>query len=110
MSEIRSKKSEDKSAMEMDAFYLEYTSRDAILKYTRATAGAGINSPLDGDYKDVYLQALELLPPDMKRGPLRKLVFGCGGGMNLLHLGSVLSRDGFNVASAIGTDFSPVLI
>ena len=38
------------------------------------------------------------------------LEFGCGGGMNLLHLVSVLSRDGFNVASAIGTDFSPVLI
>jgi SAM-dependent methyltransferase len=30
--------------------------------------------------------------------------------MNLLHLVSVLSRDGCNVASAIGTDFSPVLI
>jgi SAM-dependent methyltransferase len=38
------------------------------------------------------------------------LEFGCGGGMNLLHLVSVLSRDGFNIASAIGTDFSPVLI
>jgi len=60
--------------------------------------------------KDVYFQALELLPADMKRGPLRMLEFGCGGGMNLLHLVSVLSRDGFNVASAIGTDFSPVLI
>ena len=62
MSEIRSKKSEDKSAVEMDAFYLEYTSPDAILKYTRATAGAGINSLLDRDYKDVYLQALDLQP------------------------------------------------
>ena len=38
------------------------------------------------------------------------LEFGCGGGMNLLHLVSVLSRDGFKVESAIGTDFSPVLI
>src|SRR6266699_7033507 len=110
MSEIRSKKSEDKSAMEMDAFYLEYTSRDAILKYSRATAGAGINALLDGEYKNVYLQALELLPPDMKRGPLRMLEFGCGGGMNLLHLLTVLSRDNFNVEQAIGTDFSPVLV
>ena len=30
--------------------------------------------------------------------------------MNLLHLVSVLSRDGIKVASAIGTDFSPLLI
>lgn len=96
--------------METDAFFREYTSPDAIRKYTRATAGAGISWLLDGDYKDVYFQALELLPADMKRGPLRMLEFGCGGGMNLLHLVSVLSRDGFNVVSAIGTDFSPVLI
>ncbi len=101
---------ETNSPMETDAFFREYTSPDAIRKYTRATAGAGISWLLDGDYKDVYFQALELLPADMKRGPLRMLEFGCGGGMNLLHLVSVLSRDGFNIASAIGTDFSPVLI
>jgi len=94
----------------MDAFYLEYTSPDAILKYSRATAGAGINSLLDTDYKDVYLQALDLLPVPMKLGPLRMLEFGCGGGMNLLHLVSVLTRHGFNVEHAIGTDFSPVLV
>jgi SAM-dependent methyltransferase len=98
------------SPMENDAFFREYTSPDAILKYTRATAGAGISSLLDGDYKDVYFQALELLPAHIKRGPLRMLEFGCGGGMNLLHLVSVLSRDRFNIASAVGTDFSPVLI
>jgi SAM-dependent methyltransferase len=96
--------------MKADAFFEEYTSPDAILKYTRATAGAGINWLLDGQYKNVYLQALGLLPAEMKRGPLRLLEFGCGGGMNLSHLVAVLSRDGFNVASAIGTDFSPVLI
>jgi SAM-dependent methyltransferase len=96
--------------METDAFFREYTSHDAILKYTRATAGAGINALLDGEYKNVYLQALELLPSDVKRGPLRMLEFGCGGGMNLLHLLTVLNRDGFNVEQAIGTDFSPVLI
>ncbi len=96
--------------MEMDAFYLEYTSPDAILKYTRATAGAGINSLLDRDYKDVYLQALDLLPVGMNLGPLRMLEFGCGGGMNLLHLVSVLTHYGFNVEHAIGTDLSPVLV
>lgn len=95
---------------EDDAFFREYTSDDAILKYTRATAGAGISSLLDGDYKDVYLRALDLLPPAVKRGPIPMLEFGCGAGMNLLHLVSVLSREGLNVANAIGTDFSPVLI
>jgi SAM-dependent methyltransferase len=93
-----------------DVFFQEYTSHDAILKYSRATAGVGISALLDGEYKDVYLRALELLPPAMKRGPIRMLEFGCGAGMNLLHLVAVLSRAGFNIASAIGTDFSPVLI
>ena len=101
---------ETNSSIKTDVFFREYTSPDTILKYTRATAGAGINALLDGEYKNVYLQALELLPPDMKRGPLRMLEFGCGGGMNLLHLLTVLNRDGFNVEQAIGTDFSPVLI
>ena len=93
-----------------DSFFREYTSQDVILKYTKATAGFGISYLLDHDYKNVYLQALALLPADMMRGPLRILEFGCGGGMNLLHLLTVLSRDGFNVEQAIGTDFSPVLV
>lgn len=93
-----------------DSFFREYTSQEAILKYTRATAGFGISYLLDHDYKNVYLQALALLPAGMKSGPLRILEFGCGGGMNLLHLLKVLSRGGFNVERAIGADFSPVLI
>ena len=87
-----------------DSFFREYTSQDAILKYTKATAGFGISYLLDHDYKKVYLQALALLPVEMKRGPLRILEFGCGGGMNLLHLLTVLSRDGFNVEQAIGSE------
>ena len=97
-------------SMEGDSFYREYTSPEAIAKYTRATAGAGINSLLEQEYKEVYLEALQLLPSEMRRQPLRILEFGCGGAMNLLHLVSVLSRHGFNIQSAIGTDFSPVLI
>ena len=98
------------SFMATDAFFREYTSQDAILKYTRATAGFGISYLLDHDYKTVYLDTLRQLSPEVRRRGLRILEFGCGGAMNLLHLVSVLSRDGFNVASAIGTDFSPVLI
>jgi SAM-dependent methyltransferase len=96
---------------EMDAsFFDEYTSHDAILKYTRATAGYGISYLLDHDYKNVYLRALELLPAPTRLRGLRILEFGCGGGMNLVHLISVLKQSGINVQQAVGTDFSPVLI
>jgi SAM-dependent methyltransferase len=95
----------------MDAsFFAEYTSHDAILKYTRATAGHGISYLLDHDYKDIYLKALDLLPAAVKARGLRILEFGCGGGMNLVHLVSVLKQAGIKVNQAVGTDFSPVLI
>src|SRR5438046_425841 len=95
----------------MDAsFFNEYTSHDAILKYTKATAGYGISYLLDHDYKAVYMKALELLPPPVKARGLRILEFGCGGGMNLVHLVSVLKQSGIRVEVAVGTDFSPVLI
>jgi SAM-dependent methyltransferase len=98
------------SLTEADLFFREYTSRDAILKYTRATAGFGISYLLDHDYKQVYLEAITRLGLELRQAQVRMLEFGCGGGMNLLHLVSVLSRDGLKVANAIGTDFSPILI
>jgi SAM-dependent methyltransferase len=91
------------------AFFREYTSQDAIVKYTRATAGFGISYLLDHDYKAVYAQALALLPQEIRQRGIMMLEFGCGGGMNLLHLVSVLDRDLIRVEKAIGTDFSPVL-
>lgn len=95
----------------MDAsFFDEYTSHDAILKYTRSTAGYGISYLLDHDYKDVYCHALTLLPPKATQRSIRILEFGCGGGMNLVHLVSVLKQEGIRVERAVGTDFSPVLI
>lgn len=97
------------SLTEVDPFFDEYTSRDAILKYTRATAGFGISYLLDHDYKKVYVDSIKHLPNQLEHG-IRILEFGCGGGMNLLQLVSVLSREGFKIDSAIGTDFSPVLI
>ena len=92
-----------------DTFFREYTSQDAILKYTKATAGFGISYLLDHDYKTVYLDALRHLSAPTLHG-IRMLEFGWGGGMNLLHLVSVLGRNGYKIESAIGTDFSPVLI
>jgi len=92
------------------AFFDEYTSNAAILKYTRETAGYGVSYLLDHDYREVYRRALELLPPESRQRGIRVLEFGCGGGMNLIHLVSVLRREGINLDRAIGTDFSPVLI
>jgi SAM-dependent methyltransferase len=98
------------TTQETDPFFREYTSQDAITKYTRTTAGFGIGYLLDHDYKRIYLDAIRLLPPGVKKGGLQILEFGCGGGMNLIHLTSVLKKEGIQVARAIGTDFSPVLI
>jgi SAM-dependent methyltransferase len=91
-------------------FFEEYTANDAILKYTKATAGHGISYLLDHDYKDVYMDALAKLPSDVKTRGIRLLEFGCGGGMNLVHLVSVLARQGYKIDRAVGTDFSPVLV
>ena len=91
-------------------YFREYTSPEAISKYTRATAGQGISYLLDHDYKDVYLRAFDSLPDSVKKRGIRILEFGCGGGMNLLHLMSVLRGQGVRIERAIGTDFSPVLI
>jgi SAM-dependent methyltransferase len=91
-------------------FFKEYTSLEAISKYTRATAGYGISYLLEHDYKAVYLQAIALLPRDINERGIRILEFGCGGGMNLLHLMAVLRQQGIRVEKAVGTDFSPVLI
>jgi SAM-dependent methyltransferase len=91
-------------------FFQEYTANDAILKYTKATAGHGISYLLDHDYKQVYLDGLALLPADVKTRGIRILEFGCGGGMNLVHLVSALTQLGYKIERAVGTDFSPVLI
>ncbi len=96
--------------MQSDTFFREYTSHDAVVKYIRTTAGFGINYLLDHDYKRVYLGALSLLPQQFRQRGIRLLEFGCGAGMNLLHLVSVLNEEGMRVESAVGTDFSPVLI
>jgi SAM-dependent methyltransferase len=93
-----------------ETFLREYTSTQAVRKYTRATAGFGISYLLDHGYKEIYLNAVDLLSMNAKRNGIRVLEFGCGGGMNLLHLSSVFSRVGIKVATLIGSDFSPVLI
>jgi len=99
----------DSSAM-AESFFREYTSEAAVRKYSPGTAGRGISYLLEHDYKDIYLYALGLLPPGVMTEGLQILEFGCGVGMNLMHLTSILQQEGFPVARAVGTDFSPVLI
>jgi SAM-dependent methyltransferase len=96
--------------METNAYLDQYSAENEISKYTKATAGSGINYLLDHDYKEVYLQALNFLPRQTYLGGIRILEFGCGGGMNLLRLISTLSSRGIRIAEAIGTDFSPAMV
>jgi SAM-dependent methyltransferase len=98
------------SFMDSDAFFRQYTSTNEISKYSRRTAGYGIKYLLNHDYKAVYLEALQSLPATLRQDGIRILEFGCGAGMNLLHLISVLRRERIKVASAIGTDFSPAMV
>jgi SAM-dependent methyltransferase len=94
----------------VERFFRQYTSQDVIAKFTKATAGFGITYLLDHDYKSVYLRALAVLPQQTREAGIRMLEFGCGGGMNLIHMIGMLSQEGIPVDSAIGSDFSPVLI
>jgi SAM-dependent methyltransferase len=100
----------DKTLTQSASFFQEYTSDDAITKYTSRTAGFGINYLLDHEYKAVYLDALHRLPPHVLASGIRVLEFGCGGGMNLIRLLAVLRGAGVRLEKAIGADFSPVLI
>lgn len=92
-------------------FLEEYNSEESIRKYTRNTAGYGISYLLDHDYGNIYLECIRTYIPKVRlKAGIRLWEFGCGGGMNLLHLVSVLERQGIPVQFACGTDFSDALI
>lgn len=92
-------------------FLDEYNSEASIRKYTRKTAGHGISYLLDHEYGKIYLDCIEkYVPKSRLKAGIRLWEFGCGGGMNLLHLVSTLERRGIPVEYACGTDFSETLI
>lgn len=93
-----------------EKFLAEYTSDDAIRKYTTVTAGYGINYLLQNDYAKVYLGVVDSYLRTSPARPLRLLEFGCGGGMNIIRLASQLEEQGVPVECAYGTDFSPRLV
>lgn len=93
-----------------DKFLDEYVSEDAVRKYTTKTAGFGINYLLHNDYANIYLKSVNFYLQTSPRRSLRLLEFGCGGGMNIIELVSLLEGRGVQVESAFGTDFSPRLV
>ncbi len=93
-----------------EKFFEEYVSEDAVRKYTTETAGFGINYLLRNDYARVYLSVVNSYLRTSPQRPLRLLEFGCGGGMNIIGLISLLEQRGILVERAYGTDFSPRLV
>jgi len=92
-------------------FLEEYNAEDNILRYMKKTAGHGIRYLLEHDYSELYLDVIDRYIARTKAGKgLRILEFGCGAGMNLLHLVSVLERRGRVVEYGYGTDFSEALM
>jgi SAM-dependent methyltransferase len=95
----------------LSGFLDEYNANESVRKYTRATAGRGISYLLDHDYGNVYREVLQKYVPKARRDDgLRLFEFGCGAGMNLLHLVSLAERMRMVVECAYGTDFSDALI
>jgi SAM-dependent methyltransferase len=93
-----------------DKFLEEYDSEDAVRKYSAGTAGFGISYLLRHDYAKVYLDAVDSYLQSLQPHPLRLLEFGCGAGMNIITLISLLEKKGVGVERAYGTDFSPTLV
>jgi SAM-dependent methyltransferase len=100
----------EKTEVMYEKFLDEYVSEDAVRKYTTLTAGHGITHLLRHEYARIYLNALDkyLLPGTSR--PLRLLEFGCGGGMNITRLLSLLVEKKIPIDQAYGTDFSPRLV
>ena len=94
-----------------DEFHQEYSTEDSLRRYSKETAGNGISYLLDHDYGEIYFGVIEnQIPKSRVQKGLRLWEFGCGAGMNLLHLVSALERRGVPVEYAIGTDFSEALV
>ena len=75
-----------------EKFIDEYGSEDSVHKYTTGTAGYGINYLLRNDYAKLYLSVVDSYLRASPATPLRVLEFGCGGGMNLIRLLSLLEK------------------
>src|SRR6188508_1622734 len=94
-----------------DIFLEEYNSPEAVAKYSKTTAGSGISYLLEHEYGSIYLDVLrKYVAKSAGHDGARILEFGCGAGMNVLHMVSLLQRSGIPLKDAFGTDFSKALI
>jgi SAM-dependent methyltransferase len=100
----------EKTGLLYEKFLDEYVSEDAVRKYTTETAGYGITYLLRNDYAQIYLNAVDSCLRTSPARPLRLLEFGCGGGMNITRMVSLLEEKQIPVECAYGTDFSPRLV
>jgi SAM-dependent methyltransferase len=100
----------EKTEVLYDKFLDEYVSEQAVRKYTSETAGYGISYLLRHDYARIYLKAVNSWLRRPNGRPLRLLEFGCGAGMNITQLVTLLEEKQIPVEVAYGTDFSPRLV
>ena len=100
----------EKTGQMYEKFLDEYVSEDAVRKYTTETAGYGVTYLLRNDYARIYLNVVDSYLRTSAARPLRLLEFGCGGGMNITRLISLLEEKQVPVECAYGTDFSPRLV
>lgn len=93
------------------AYLEEYSQEQAIKRYLTDTAGVGISYLLNDIYGPIYERYIDLLEKEgAGRAGWRILEYGCGGGMNLIHLVKLLSKRGIDVETAYGTDFAEAMI
>lgn len=103
--------SHDNPSVLSGEFLEEYSTKDSLRRYTKETAGNGISYLLDHDYGEIYFNVIEnQIPKSRVQKGVRLWEFGCGAGMNLIHLVSALERRGVQVEFAVGTDFSDALL
>lgn len=94
----------------MDKVLQQYSTAEEIRKYRKDTAGDGISYLLENVYGKIYLDVIDQFRLGGSKQGLRLLEYGCGAGMNLIHLVEKLEQRGIPVEIAYGTDFSENLI
>jgi SAM-dependent methyltransferase len=94
-----------------ESFLEEYRTPASLQRYTKQTAGHGISYLLQEVYGSIYAEVIRNhIPVERQRSGVRVLEFGCGAGMNLLHLVSIMAHRGIELERAYGADFSDKLI
>ncbi len=97
--------------MSTNAYLEEYSQHDAVKRYLSETAGTGIGYLLNNVYGPIYQRNIDLL---LKEGAgktnWRILEYGCGGGMNVIHVVKLLADRGIDIEAAYGTDFAEAMI